>query len=86
MLGIFSQTFDGSWLLGPIWGVLSNVGLFHNGRGDTFLNTAGGALIFFLDFLYFVLQTFYVSWLLGRIWGFLSNVSMFHYGWGLSVH
>ena len=28
----FSETFDVSWLLGPIWGFLSNVGMFHYGR------------------------------------------------------
>ena len=64
--GVFLQTFDFFQLSGPIWGFLSDTGMFHFGRGllvcfnlvdwkthFSILQGCSNVLLFFLDFLRF---------------------------------
>ena len=95
----FLQTFVVSQVPGPNWGFLSDVGMFHFGRGllvcfnlvdwKTHFSILQGLLECFNIFFRFCcvfLQTFDVFQLLGPTWGFLSNVGMFDFGWSLLLH
>ena len=95
---VFLQTFDVFQLLVPIWGLLSDAGMFHFWRGllvrfnpvdwKTHFSILQGLLecfnIFF-RFCWVFLQTFDVFQLLGSIWGLLSDAGMFRFWRGLLV-
>ena len=92
-VGFLLQTFDVFRLRGPNWGFLSDAGMFHFGRGllvrfnlvdwrpiFQYCRVCSNVLLFFLDFVGFLLQTFDFFRLLEPIWGFLSDAGMFHFG------